>query len=652
MKRIPFQTAAAITVMTVAASAAEKATDPTLADYRWHNDKVKFEKLSDKGLKYEQIAPKKPIQFGRPRPAIPFARSRMPGKAGSITQRKVTVNLLEQTGVARNATPITFGLPLPRSGLYDLASMRVLAPDGHEVSAQFTATAFWPDDSLKWVLVDFQAELGPKESANYAVELGSEVKRGKRDSQLSLNETDDAITVSTGAIKVVIDKQRFNILRSVRANGHQIAASAVEGVRLVDEHGSPFTLSGTRPKNVRTEEQGPEKVVVAVAGDYADAGGKTYMSYVTRLTFRNGSARVTVAHTHVNTYVKTEFTDITSLSMPLRLGGPVARSVAYWPRKGGKWQEMGVDLAARGRFSILQAHDNHICTVSGSGDATTGPSTSGRYPGVLRIEGADSAVNMVCHEFWQRWPKGFEVTPSDFRIELLPEQWGKQYGLDFPRYGMGSELPHWLLYPFVDGKYRFKWGMSFTTRVTFDFGGQTPLEELRSDANAPVVAVLPASWYAQTKAMGEMAAPVGKRMAQWDTYVAKAYEQDMARKALYREYGFFNYGDWYGERGRNWGNNEYDLAHGFFTQFVRTGRRDYFRLALAAARHQADVDCVHAYPDPFYVGANHPHAIGHTGTGSQGPVRATWSRRHEARGGIDHDFAGGGRSTATPGSTA
>ena len=230
MKRIPFQTTAAIAVITVAASAAEKNTDPTLADYRWHNDKVKFEKLSDKGLKYEQITLIKPFQVGRPRPAIPFATSRTPGKAGSITQRKVTVNLVEEAGVARSATPIKFGLPLPHSGLYDLASMRVLAPDGRELPAQFTATAFWPDDSLKWVLVDFQAKLGANQSANYEVEFGSEIVHGKQDSPLGVNETDDVIIVSTGAIEVVIDKQRFNILRSVKANGQQIAASAVEGI--------------------------------------------------------------------------------------------------------------------------------------------------------------------------------------------------------------------------------------------------------------------------------------------------------------------------------------------------------------------------------------------------------------------------------------
>ncbi|MFZ4778537.1 MAG: hypothetical protein ACOYM3_24465, partial [Terrimicrobiaceae bacterium] len=77
--------------------------------------------------------------------------------------------------------------------------------------------------------------------------------------------------------------------------------------------------------------------------------------------------------------------------------------------------------------------------------------------------------------------------------------------------------------------------------------------------------------------------------------------------------------------------NEYDRAHCFFQQFARTGDTAYFRLALQAARHQADVDIVHAYPDPRYIGSNHQHSIGHTGVweGPNSPKQATWSHKYD-----------------------
>jgi len=60
--------------------------------------------------------------------------------------------------------------------------------------------------------------------------------------------------------------------------------------------------------------------------------------------------------------------------------------------------------------------------------------------------------------------------------------------------------------------------------------------------------------------------------------------------------------------------------------FCRTGNRDLFRWALTAARHQADVDIIHAYPDRFYIGANAQHGVGHTGVSHQRFIKpATWS---------------------------
>ncbi|MGI6610676.1 MAG: hypothetical protein ACOX4G_09230 [Limnochordia bacterium] len=119
-------------------------------------------------------------------------------------------------------------------------------------------------------------------------------------------------------------------------------------------------------------------------------------------------------------------------------------------------------------------------------------------------------------------------------------------------------------------------------------------------------------------------------MAIWDRFVSESYLGHIGKKTSAREFGYLNYGDWFGERGRNWGNNEYDLAHGFFMEFVRTGDRRYYRLALAAARHQADVDIIHAYPDPTYVGANAEHSVGHTGAWSQHLPHATWSKAFDA----------------------
>ena len=592
----------------------------SLADYRYVDDAVKLEKLDDKGLTRRHVESSTPITFGRPRPRPQFAAARTPGKRGSVDNRRIAIHLLEEADTDRRQTPVSFGLPLPPGALYDLDRIAVLAPSGGHVSAQFAATSFWPDDSLKWVLVDFSADLRAGTEASYALEFGNDVRAQPADSALEVDENGTTITVTTGPVQVRIDRQRFDLFHDVCldrnldgrfAADERIAGGVGQGVRLVDEHGKVFTTAAAAPTAIAVEQSGPEKVVLRVEGAYTSAAGETYMSYVTRLTFRNGSSRVTIAHTHVNTYLETEFTDIESLSIPVQLAGSAMTATAFVRTGDGALSPLPCEIRNDTPLSVLQLDEStsQLSHASAARDV-------GKYSGLLRYEGNAGALGMAVHEFWQRWPKGFAADSGECSIDLLPKQPGTDYG---------SGLPHWLIYPFVSGKYRFKWGMSFTQRVTFDFGCSVTAEQLHADANLPVVAVLPAEWYASTGALGPMAAPYGEQFTEWDNYARDCHKAFSATRDRERCYGYLNYGDWYGERGRNWGNNEYDLAHGFLLQFARTGEREHFRLALAAARHQADVDCVHAYPDPAYVGANHLHSIGHTGAWSQHLVRATWT---------------------------
>jgi len=333
------------------------------------------------------------------------------------------------------------------------------------------------------------------------------------------------------------------------------------------------------------------------------------MRYVTRLTFLAGSPVVTVAHTHFDNFLETEFTDFTSLTMSVRLPSGIS-SVGLLTGSDQK-------LLQGPALSLFQSDENHAhATLEKEG------AELGRCPGSIEIQSGKGAMTAALHSFWQRWPKAITAKGNEITFGLLPSQPSPQYGAD---------LPYHLMFPFVSGKYRMKWGMSFTEKISFDFSGKSSLAELAAEANVPVIAVVPADWYADSQALGEMAKPMGKQFAQWDDYVAQSFKLHLQRRDEQREYGFFNFGDWFGERGRNWGDNEYDRAHCFFMQFARTGDRNLYRVALDAARHQADVDTVHDYPDPYYIGGNHQHSIGHTGVweGPADPPQATWSAPYD-----------------------
>jgi hypothetical protein len=84
--------------------------------------------------------------------------------------------------------------PFPQGALASSANT-TLVLNGTEVSAPYTEEGNWPDGSVKWLAVDFNATIGPNESQTYQLEYGFDVKPGPPPRGLTVAEDGDAIQV-------------------------------------------------------------------------------------------------------------------------------------------------------------------------------------------------------------------------------------------------------------------------------------------------------------------------------------------------------------------------------------------------------------------------------------------------------------------------
>ncbi len=572
--------------------------------------------LMNKGLERADVEPgpgaRDNLPERRDKPVVPFAsEGRAPAKGATVARETVTVGLAEEAGMAREDELVSAGVPFGQGVIFDPAMIRVLDGAGDEAVAQVTITSFWGDDSIRWALVEFLADADAHEEAGYAVEYGSAVTRAAVADALVIDDTADALVVSTGPLQATVSKTRGTVLEDVLVNGEAIGALP-DGLVLVGETGTVYATVNATPE-VRIEKQGPLTATVRVEMPYVSEAGDEYMRAIVRLSFVAGSATVGVAATHVNDYIETEFTDIRSLTMPIELAVQPGPSRFLQTSDGARVPFDG-GLGAQAR--VMQKTDA-LAAVGGEERAD------------LRLDGAmdyrsniGAGVGVAVLDFWQEYPKALSAGAERGLVEILPALEGEDFWAD---------LPDNLRFPFVEGCYRMKWGMAKTTRMSLDFHGA------QADSQIPwqyatlqhaLVPVISSEHYAATGALGTMAPVREGRFEAWDAEISRRFDEHLAYKEKEREYGFFNWGDWYGERGRNWGNNEYDLPHGLFMQFARTGERRYFRLAQAAARHQADVDCVHAYPDIMNVGAMAPHSVCHTGEWSQHLAAPQWSYKY------------------------
>lgn len=572
-----------------------------------------LDRLVNKGLLREQVEPppgaRDNLPPRRPQPPVPFAGDdRAPERGATVQRERVSVSLLEEGGVARVGELVSVGVPFAPGTIFDARMIRVLDETGAELPAQATATSFWPDDSIRWALVDLRADLGAGEERTLTVEFGSAVSRAPVSDALQIEERPDALVVSTGPLQATVPTDRMALLGEVRVNGRPVAATP-DGIVVVGETGEVYRLANATP-DVRIEKRGPLATTIRLEAPYVAEDGSEYLRAIVRLTFVAGSTTVQVAATHIDDWLETEFTDIRSLTLPIALVGPGASASFAGPDGPGR-----APVAEAPR--IMQKHDR-LAMVGGR------EIEGARLPGGMDYRAADgSGITVAVLDFWREYPKALSATAERALIEILPALDGEDFW---------AELPPNLSYPFVEGCYRMKWGMAKTTRLALSFHGAGAAAADPSAAaralDLPLVPVIDSAWYAQTGALGDMAAQVPGEFEAWDADVARSFAEHLELKEREREYGFLNWGDWFGERGRNWGNNEYDLPHGLFMQYARTGNRDYYRLALASARHQADVDCVHAYPDIMNVGAMAPHSVCHTGEWSQDLAAPSWSYQY------------------------
>jgi hypothetical protein len=195
------------------------------------------------------------------------------------------------SGVERKKEPVSLGLPFPRGVLKEKHGMPLLSLEGTD-AYQFRTLKKWPDGSVQWALVDFQADV----KAGKMNKLIS-VTNGLGNTTGSLaTEDDNFILVDTGIIAVKIRKKDFNLFDSVISNGQEIISRSSKGITLSDEKGGEYLASNDRNVTVSIEENGPVRTVIKADGVHI-GDGKKMMDFTVRMHFYRNKSYIKVFYT-------------------------------------------------------------------------------------------------------------------------------------------------------------------------------------------------------------------------------------------------------------------------------------------------------------------------------------------------------------------
>lgn len=205
-------------------------------------------------------------------------------------------------GIKREKEPLTVGVPLPQnSGITSVNQLGLIGTS----SAQFRVLARWPNENIKWVLIDTLVTIPAEGKSIIYLTNGY----GNYGGNNLATEDPNYVYIDTGLIQVRIRKYKFNLFDKVTINGKPLIEEGksqgilVEGRRADEKELSLYTSKFGEEK-VIIEENGPVKTVIKVDGILKNSKGKTFTGYTVRMYFYKGRSYIRVVFVHKNGFSK------------------------------------------------------------------------------------------------------------------------------------------------------------------------------------------------------------------------------------------------------------------------------------------------------------------------------------------------------------
>ncbi len=536
--------------------------------------------------------------------AVRHAVEHWPGRTGDVM---ISIPMVFTHDPSRKPKrwPVTRGVPLPEGMLRGTDGLSVAHPDGARVPTQFRVIGHWPDGSVKWVLVDFQADADPSGRAVYTLmdKIVEETRTPQTPSAtVSIVETEHDLHVDTGALRFRVGRRRYGLFHSVslahaqddevtqtkpahsnpeysvHGTGGDAWARITEGAsdggtvrRLYGPGGHCRASLAEDSYSVTVEEQGPLRTVVRLESALeADIpmhhyGGYRPVRCITRIHAYAGHAFVRVLQTYVFTCNprEVEINDL-ALDIPTTFSGHCA---SYALGLNGvetgtlKWDEL---------LKIAQKKDNLVQVSHSRPGDETDIAEGEASEGWATLGDDKSGVGVACRNMTEEYPRALEIT-SDGRFTVYTRHDPDGSRLSLSRY---AEEVAWHQ---GEGIYADGTGIAKTSEFYIRYFEEEQQDEaiemLRCAVSQPHVSVSP-EWMARCEVAGDFVVPkasysssdtadpsessnvpsnqsglAGEANAHQDTIQAAdrmltGFADWLARNIqLGRWYGYLNYGD-------------------------------------------------------------------------------------------------------------
>lgn len=565
------------------------------------------------------------------------------------------------------ARPVTFGIPFRQGELKD-ASLLALS---HDIPSDAWPTAYWPDGSVKWAAMSAVTD-------SPSLQVVRRDKKTKPTASMLAKDLGGQLYVNTGKLQAWIAKSGQQLIDSMLTGNKNVSShvhltatttegsytshinkvgierqSSVDAVIRIDgthsdrqRHWLPFTIRLHFWQN-------SEQVKMTHTFIY---DGEQSKDFITSLGIRFGIPMRTEPY---NRHVAFAMSEDRMWAEPVQpLDGRRELRLQQSPSEEGRGiaqrqsiqteQMQGKHIPPREAFDIVgqslidhwaqwdgfrlsQLTDN-ACSIrkrATSQSPWIGTLTGERAPGYAFVGDTEGGLAIRLKDFWQAYPSTIEVSDARSReAHLTCYLWSPEAEcMSLCHY---DTIAHGLQESYEDVQEGMSspYGIGRTSELWL-----LPQEGYRGKENAiremalmnDECRLLPTPEYLHSRrAFGIWSLPTQHQEVEnrLDEYIS-IYQRETER---HKWYGFWNYGDlmhaydperdeWrYDVGGYAWDNTELATPTWLWSMFLRSGRRDIWRMAEAMTRHNSEVDTYHIGP---FAPLGSRHNVSHWGCGAK-----------------------------------
>ena len=563
----------------------------------------------------------------------------------------VPITLRENTSTDRILEPTRVSVPFASGTLFNPDDLLLVNDLQASITFQSQALAFWPDHSIKWLMVHFQPSINASSHCEYYLTSRTHLHVSALEHQydITLEEASDRININTGVAAFTLFKDEYGLIGRKHDHNNTSFASENNSVVLTDSSANRY-----RPmiNEISINETGStdlqqsvklcgsfQKQNTAESSDTSPINFEAHITFFAGKSFTQNSFTIHNPQSMVHDGGKWDLGNENSFffdSLELQLQLNSITDICYQTTRDEACESTNTQPFAITQVSSggknwqsnnhMNQHGEVLLPFQGyrvaHGDNED--EIAGRASPLIGTCSKENNISVYIENFWQNFPSRLQISKNRLSLGLFPPLSHETYELQ-----PGEKKTHTFFIDYLANSH------------------ETPIARL---SESPIQTSLCPKYVASTQAISLFSD--NQQDAPLNTIINEGLHSEhnfFNKREVIDEFGWRNFGDIYadhealsykgdGELISHY-NNQYDPLYGFLRQYLLTGEKQWLTLANDLANHVTDIDIYHTKVDrDEYNGGLFWHTDHYLS--AETASHRTYSKRQSANAYQDH--AGGG----------